>query len=676
MRTTLKRGQGRSAGANGNGRAMLPPDALSPVTVYEAPKPARRGGFGLVGRVLGIVAAGVLTLVVSIVGGVYLWAHESIAAVSAHSPDVKAAATTLDGVPPADKAAIALVIGYDRRHGEAEGTPSRSDTLMLLRADPQTDTISMLSFPRDLVVEIRCPGSVYTSKINAAYSTCGARGALDTVRNLSGLPINYLITVNFSGFKRIVNTLGGVWVDIDRRYHNDNAGVSPGYGYAKINLQPGYQRMTGGAALDFARYRHTDSDFHRIARQQLFVTAMKEQFNRGFSLTKIPKLVGAITKNVEVGVGGGKELTARTILRYALFAYGLQGGHFFQERIEGVTGFSELSTDSANIQDAVARFSNPDVEAPKVATAVALKRKLKTAAPKPEDTTVSLLNGYVVPGAAAEARYLLSQRGYATIDGPPGATGNAPWDDQFHTTVYFDGGSKRARAAAVAMARLFGAAEPEAYAVAKKCTGPPVKQPRSCHLRALSNGAMLTVVVGQTFHNRLAPAPARTQITRTPPDVLRDRAATASLVRAQKRKVGFPLMVPSVLDRLSSPDSDVPVRTYRIAEDHGAVRLVFRRGLEYWGVQQTNWPDAPILDSRSLHRTINGRGYDFYYQGPKLHMIVLRDGENSYWVVNTLLNSLSNETMIAIAKGLQPLDPPKKAKPKAKAKAKEKKKQA
>jgi hypothetical protein len=397
---------------------------------------------------------------------------------------------------------------------------------------------------------------------------------------------------------------------------------------------------------------------------------MKDQFGRAFSLTKVPGLVGAVTKNVEVGVGGGNELTARTILRYALFAYGLRGGHFFQEKIEGVTGYSELTTDSANIEDAVARFSNPDVEAPKVATAVALKRKLKTSTPKPEDTTITVLNGYVVEGAAAEARFLLSQRGYATIDGLPGATGNAPWDDQFHTTVYFNGGSKRARAAAVSLARLFGAADAEAFAAAKKCTGPPVDQPRSCLLRPLSNGAMATIVVGQTFHNKLTPAPARTTITRTPPDVRRDRAATASLVRAQKQKVGFELMVPAVLDRLSSPDSDVPVRTYRIAEDHGAVRLVFRRGLEYWGVQQTNWPDAPVLDSRSLHRVINGRGYDFYYHGSKLHMIVLRKGDNSYWVVNTLLNSLSNETMIAIAKGLQPLDPPKKAKAKKQAKAK------
>ncbi len=647
---------------------MLPPDALSPVTVYETPRAPRRSGMSVLGRVLAIVAAGVAALVVSLVGGIYLWLHESVAAVSAHSADVKAAQTTLDGVPPADKAAIALVIGYDRRHGEAEGTPSRSDTLMLLRADPQTDTISMLSLPRDMVVEVRCPDSVFTSKINAAYSTCGAKGALDTVRNLTGLPINYLITVNFRGFKKIVNTLDGVWVDVDRRYFNDNAGVSPEFGYAKINLQPGYQRLTGGAALDYARYRHSDSDFHRVARQQLFVTAMKEQFGRSFSVTKVPSLVGAITKNVEVGVGGGGELTPRTILRYALFAYGLKGGHFFQEKIDGLTGYSELTTESANVQDAVARFSNPDVEAPNVATAVALKRKLKTSTPKPSDTTVVVLNGYVVPGAAAEARYLLSQRGFATVEGAANSTGNAPWDDQFHTKVFYKGGKPQARAAAVSMAGLFGAAEAVPYASRRQCTGPPLQQPRSCHLRPLANGAMLTVVVGQTFHNALAPAPAREEITRTPPDVRRDRPATVSLVRAQKNKVDFDLMVPSVLDRSSSPDSEMPVRTYRVAEGYDAVRLVFRRGLEYWGVQQMNWADAPVLESRSLHRVINGRGYDFYYRGRKLHMIVLRQGDASYWVVNTLLDSLSNETMIAIAKGLQPLDPAKKAKGKARAK--------
>ncbi len=650
---------------------MLPPDALSPVTVYEAPRPPRRSGIGLFGRVLGIVAAGVAALVVSLVGGIYLWLHESVAAVSAHSADVKAAQTTLDGVPPANKAAIALVIGYDRRHGEAEGTPSRSDTMMLLRADPQTDTISMLSLPRDMIVEIRCPDSVFTSKINAAYSTCGAPGALNTVRNLTGLPINYLITVNFRGFKKIVNTLDGVWVDVDRRYFNDNAGVSPGFGYAKINLQPGYQRLTGGAALDYARYRHTDSDFHRVARQQLFVTAMKEQFGRSFSLTKVPSLVGAITKNVEVGVGGGGELTPRTILRYALFAYGLKGGHFFQEKIDGLTGYSELTTESANVQEAVARFSSPDVEAPKVATAVALKRKLKSSAPKPADTTVqcSTATSSLVPpprrGTSSPSEGSRRSRGLRTR--PETRRGTTSSTRRCSTTA----GRREPALPLPPWPGCSGRPRQFPMRLARHCTGPPLQQPRSCHLRPLANGAMLTVVVGQTFHNALAPAPAREEIVRTPPDVRRDRLATASLVRAQKNKVGFDLMVPSVLDRSSSPDSDAPVRTYRIAEDYDAVRLVFQRGLEYWGVQQMNWPDAPVLDSRSLHRVINGRGYDFYYRGRKLHMIVLRQGDASYWVVNTLLDSLSNETMIAIAKGLQPLDPPRKTKGKAKQKQKQ-----
>ena len=478
-------------------------------------------------------------LALSLVGGVYLFVHESVAAVSAHSTDVREAQARLDSVPPADKAAIALVIGYDRRHGESEGTPSRSDTLMLLRADPRTKTISMLSFPRDMIVDIRCPGNEFRSKINAAYATCGAKGSLETVRTLTGLPINYLIAVNFRGFKKIVNTLGGVWVDIDRRYYNDNAGVSPGYGYAKINLQPGYQRLTGGAALDFVRFRHTDSDFHRVARQQLFVTAMKEQFKNSFSITKVPKLVGAVTKNVEVGVGGGKELSPRTILRYALFAYGLPPGHFFQARIDGLTGYSELTTDSANVQQAVAEFSNPDVEAPAVATAVALNRKLKTKAPKPSETTVTVLNGNGVAGSGGEATYLLGQRGYATVEPANGATGNAPTFDYFHTAIFFDPHRKGAEAAARQLAKLFGAAEAIPYTRQKKCVGPAVDQPKSCLVRPLADDAMLTVVTGQTFHNSLATG-ARADDADAPASVrphgptghrrARPRAAAKSLV--------------------------------------------------------------------------------------------------------------------------------------------------
>ena len=75
-------------------------------------------------------------------------------------------------------------------------------------------------------------------------------------------------------------------------------------------------------------------------------------------------------------------------------------------------------------------------------------------------------------------------------------------------------------------------------------------------------------------------------------------------------------------------------------------------GNEYWGIQERNWNDAPALAEKNSSALIKGRQYDFYYNGPHLHMVVLRAGGASYWVVNTLLDSMSNETMLAIAKGL------------------------
>jgi hypothetical protein len=76
---------------------------------------------------------------------------------------------------------------------------------------------------------------------------------------------------------------------------------------------------------------------------------------------------------------------------------------------------------------------------------------------------------------------------------------------------------------------------------------------------------------------------------------------------------------------------------------------------DYWGIEETNMPGPPILGDRSFTRKLGGRTFQFYYSGSHLHMIVLRSAKTSYWVVNTLLDSLSNETMLAIAKGLKPL---------------------
>ena len=640
MRTTLKRGLGRGAAPNGNGKAVLPPGTSSPVTFYRQPERSSRSRAALIGRIAMWLGIACLVVATGTAGGAYLYFHESVAAVAAKTPEVRKAARELDVALPGQPA-VALVIGYDHRKEDGANTSGRSDTLMLVRADPSTDSISLLSFPRDMRVEIRCPGSTpFFDKINAAYSYCGPQGSLQTVRALTGVQINYLMTVNFRGFRQIVDRLDGAWIDIDRRYFNDRSGPS---GYAKINLRPGYQQLTGRQTLDYVRYRHTDSDLYRVARQQQFVKAFKGQIQEKFAPIALPKVVNAITNNVEVAQGGGADVSGGTVLSYALFAYGLPRGRVFQTRIEGLEGFAELTTDSENITRAVTTFTHPDVESSEKATAVALGEKLKTRAPAPSATTITVLNGNGVSGSATTAGYQLGQRSYQVVTPPNGLPANAPTFDYFRTQVYFDPSRRGARAAGQKVANLFASAE---------------LKPLPRQISQLANGAMLTVVVGQTFHGSLASAPIDQTPKRERPSVVYAPNAAIEELRARRARVPFPLMVPTVIERSSWTDSTMPARMYWIdpAEKHKAVRLVYRMGSnEYWGVQMTDWDDAPVLADRSLTRRIGGRIYDLYYNGPKLHMVVLNTPKADYWVINTLLDRISNETMLAIAKGLKPL---------------------
>ena len=642
MRTTLKRGIGRAASVEGNGHSVLPPAPLSTMTRYRQPPPPHKSRWAIVGRIFLWLVVVALMLVLGLVGGFYLWEHERVAALAPHTKDAKAAQHVLAPAESPKHAAIALVIGYDHRVGEGNA-PSRSDTIMLLRTDPGTKTISMLSFPRDLNVPIYCKGQMISSraKINSAYADCGSKGTVETVQKLTDLPINYLITVNFRGFKQVVNKLGGVWIDIDRRYLNTHGGP---YGYATINIQPGYQRLTGGAALDFVRYRHTDSDLYRIARQQIFVEAMKQQLSRHLSITTALKLVGVLSRNVEIVPGGGGQVSVSTVNSYAYFLYKLPGGHFFQDKISGLYGQSDLFANPSDIQAAVQEFLAPDVQASKVATAVALGHKLpKAATPKPADTTVVTLNGNGVPASAATAGSQLSADGYDVISPPAAATGNAPrYPNGYNRSeIYYDARVGGAHAAATAVAKLFA---------------PSLVKPMDGPIRYLANKAMVVVVVGQTFHGTVAtPPPDRTPV-RQAPRVVSNAAATESLLTSVRAKMPFRLEVPTVLEKTSAPDPEDPIRAYYIKNPEKAVRLTFRTGAgEYWGIEETKWKDAPILSGRSFTHVLGGRRFDLYYSGSHLHMVVLRENDATYWVVNTLLDSLSNETMLAIARGLRPL---------------------
>jgi len=166
-----------------------------------------------------------------------------------------------------------LIIGSDKRANLKED-PGRSDTTILLRLDPEKETIAVMSIPRDLEVEI--PG-VGIEKFNAAYTYGGPELTLQVVKELTGLKIQHEVNVDFLGFVRAVDAINCVYTDVDRRYYHSNAGLPPSLQYSEINIQPGYQLLCGKKALEYVRYRHTDTDIVRSSRQQDFISAARAQ---------------------------------------------------------------------------------------------------------------------------------------------------------------------------------------------------------------------------------------------------------------------------------------------------------------------------------------------------------------------------------------------------------------
>ena len=185
--------------------------------------------------------------------------------------DLDLAPTDISEVDPGEAQTI-LLLGSDRRPKGAKdggaGTGARSDTIILARLDPDRKATALMSLPRDLRVQIPGRG---TAKINEAYERGGPALTLRTVKNLTGLPINHVINIDFKGFEAAVNAIGCIYVDVDRRYFNDTAE------YAYINVPQGYQRLCGQQALEYARFRHEDTDLVRGVRQQEVIRATKQQ---------------------------------------------------------------------------------------------------------------------------------------------------------------------------------------------------------------------------------------------------------------------------------------------------------------------------------------------------------------------------------------------------------------
>ena len=214
-----------------------------------------------------------------------------------------------------------LLIGADQRPGE--GT-FNTDTLIVVSIDPLSKQVAMFSLPRDTSNVPTPPGParqafgpVYTKKINAWWTsihlradlfrgnvkngTVGYNGLKAILGNLYGLDIKYFVEVNFDGFKKVVDVMGGVTVNVqipvsDDRFPSINGSLR------RVFIPSGIQHMDGAEALRYARSRHGSNDFDRGARQQRLLLSMREQADPQALIPKLPDLLDAVGTAVSTDI--------------------------------------------------------------------------------------------------------------------------------------------------------------------------------------------------------------------------------------------------------------------------------------------------------------------------------------------------------------------------------------
>jgi LCP family protein required for cell wall assembly len=469
------------------------------------------------------------------------------------SEEVKEVITKVHGGDPE----TILILGSDIRANDGE-TRGRSDTTILLRLDNEQHLISVMSIPRDLQTEI--PG-FGIDKFNAAYSDGGPKLTLKVVKELTGLKINHVVNIDFLGFVRAVDAIGCVYTDVDHRYYHSNVGVSPEEEYSEINIQPGYQKLCGVKALQYVRFRHTDTDIVRSARQQNFLGQARHQISPTDLITDDHNLIDILTEYTTSDIHEGSELIELLDLLYELKGAEVQQVHFPAE-----LGPSFVYANEDEVHHAVKEF--------------------------------------------------LGEAGYESQKSP------------------------------------------EEKSEGKKSKKKSEKQQKKAKGQKKGKKKKHHVPPGG---DELVPAA--------------ELGEQEAEIAARHVGGGFPVFYPTRLPagatfQESNPyEHIVDPRVYHLKdkdkERHPAYRMVATYQPEYevtyFGVQGIQgWEDPPILDDPTEEKTVNGREYSIYTDSGKIKLVAWHRGENTYWISNSLQQSLSNEQMMGIAESCHVIVPKKK----------------
>lgn len=183
-----------------------------------------------------------------------------------------------------------MIMGVDRRADDV----GRSDTLMVLTYNPNEQKASLLSLPRDTRVHIE--KNDY-DKINHAYAYGGHELTQKVVESFLNVPINYYVLIDIQAFEKIIDAVGGVDIDVEKRMYYEDPWDDDGGLY--IDLQPGMQHMDGKTAITYVRYRDEEGDIGRIKRQQNFMKAVMDKLVSPTIIPKLPAIVSAVSDSVE-----------------------------------------------------------------------------------------------------------------------------------------------------------------------------------------------------------------------------------------------------------------------------------------------------------------------------------------------------------------------------------------
>jgi LCP family protein required for cell wall assembly len=322
-----------------------------------------------------------------------------------------------------------LLLGTDKRAGETG--PSRTDTMIVLTVDSRTKTGGMLSIPRDLWVSI--PGNS-EGRINTAhfigdrdrYPGGGPALAKKTVQYTLGVPIHYYVRVNFEGFERLIDAIGGVTIDVQEAIH-DTKFPDGSYGYLTVDIPAGLQHMDGKTALQYARTRHGSSDFARARRQQDVIKAVRDKvLSLDLPLTRIPEMLKIVGDSVQT------DLSLNEMYSLAKLAREVPLESFNSAVIDESMTTSQLTPDGADVlipnRAKIRDLVNQIFGGPTSTTPAADERELIAR----EAAKIEVQNGTMTPGLAQRVGDYLKGLGYAVI-----AYSNADRSD-YASTVLLD----------------------------------------------------------------------------------------------------------------------------------------------------------------------------------------------------------------------------------------------